>query len=536
MALTGGLDLLDRHGLQGWVQDTDDPDSPVSLVVRVDGVVVARALANLYRADLERAGIGSGRYGFALKLEAVSTFEPHTVEIVQEGGEQALPGTPRLIPASPELDDALQDHLVALLSHAESDATLTRWAAFLAGQADRLLQLRADAASHKPRATVPREFRVRWTGIGPPPDPEPAPRALIVDESLPVANRDAGSRAILSHARALRRLGFSVSFAPSDMKGGPAAATLEAEGITCCAAPWCASVEEVLRRQNSGFALVYIHRGTNTRYLPLVRHYQPRARIVYSVADLHHLRLARQAEVEERPELLEASRRVRAMELSAMRFVDAVITHSSYEQALIAKELPGVKVHLVPWSVPPQPVRTPWRERAGLAFIGSYAHPPNLDAAWWLVQDVMPLVRAGNPAVACTLAGSAMPDALAELVAPGIHPAGFVEDLSGLLERVRLTVAPLNFGAGLKGKVLESWAAGIPCACTPVAAEGIALPPVLQETVGASAAQLAAVIARLHDDEAFNRECSAAGLAYVAANLSEARLDAQLREAVGLRA
>lgn len=534
--LSGGLDLIDRHGLQGWVRQLDEPDAPVSLLIKIDGAVKARILANYHRVDLEEAGIGDGRFGFALKLEDVSAFEPHTVEIVREADGSPLPGTPRLIPAAPELTDALQDHLVELLSHADSAPDLIHWATFLANQADRMLQRRADIVSDKPHRTAPREFRVRWTGQGPAPDADPAPRALIIDDRLPVANRDAGSQAILSHIRSLQRLGFNVTVAPSDMRGGDAVSSLQADGVTCCSLPWCASVEEVLRRENSGYALVYVHRVANTRYLSLIRHHQPRARIVYNVADLHHLRLARQAEVEERPELLEVSRRTRAVELGAARFVDSVITHSSFERDVIVKELPQARVHVVPWAVQPRPVQTSWDARRGLAFVGSYDHPPNLDAAWWLIQDVMPLVRAGNPAIECYLAGSGMPDALMAAVSPGIRPLGYISDLSGLFETVRLTVAPLNYGAGLKGKVLDSLAAGLPCACTPVAAEGTGFPAILQAMVGETAAALAAIILRLHDDPFFNADCSAAGLAYVTATLSDAQVDSALREAVGMRA
>ena len=536
MPLSGGVDLIDRYGLQGWVQETADPESPVTLLLKVDGHVASRTLANLYRPDLEKAGIGSGRYGFALKLDELSPFEPHTIELVREGDDAPVNGTPQTIPAVTMLDDTLQDHLVALLSQAETDDMLKQWAGFLAGQAERLLQRRADAASHKPRPSAPREFRVRWSGRNPAPDTDPAPRALIIDETLPAENRDAGSRVILSHMRSLQRLGFKVNFVASDARGGGTAEMLEAEGITCHCPPWCASVEEVLRRENGGYALIYIHRGTNTRYLPLIRHYQTRARIIYSVADLHHLRLARQAEVEERPELLEASRRVRMAELSAARFVESVITHSTFERAVILKDAPNAKVHVVPWSVPAQPTTPTWQERSGVAFIGSYAHPPNLDAAWWLIQDVMPLVRAKNPAIECILGGTSMPEALQAAVAPGIRPVGFVEDLQGLLGQVRLTTAPLNYGAGLKGKVLDSLAAGVPCACTPMAAEGMDLPPLLQSTIGMGAESLASIIVRLHDDEAFNAACRRAGLDFIEANMSDARVDARMREAVGLAA
>ena len=527
--LQGHIDTLDRHGLRGWAQDPADPDTPVSLAILIDGEPFTRVLANVFRQDVLDAGFSAGRCGFALRLEGLSPLRHHTVDIVAEGSGWPIPGTPRIIPAAPEPDDATLDELAALLGQVEGAGALTRWAGFLAGQAVQLLQRRADAAANKPHPSAPRHFRVRWTGQGPDPDPEPAPRALVIDETLPSLTRDAGSRALVSHMESLRRLGFRVVLAPADMKGGDTAA-LEAAGIECCCSPWSASVEEVLRRENGGFALLYVHRATSARYFSLLRHHQPRARLVYSVADLHHLRLARQAEVEGRPELLEASERARVVERAAMRFADAVITHSTFERDLIERDVPPGRVHVVPWAVQPQPPPA----LAGVAFIGSFGHPPNVDAAWWLIQDVMPLVRAVDPSIHCVVAGSGMPDALRAIVAPGIRPVGFAPDLHALLAPVRLTVAPLTFGAGLKGKVLDSLAAGIPCACTSIAAEGMDWPPVLQAMVGDGAEALAAVILRLHGDPALNAACGEAGRAFVEAAMSEARVDAAMRKAAGL--
>ena len=536
MSLRGNVEKVDRDGVQGWVREEEDPAVPVSLLVSVDGDPVSRVLANVYRQDLERAGIGNGRHGFMLKLEGLSPSVPHNVRITRETDGQDVPGSPAVIPPSLRFDTEFQQHLAKMLSDAETDEELAARAAFLAQQADRLLQLRADRRTNRMERTGHRQFRARWSGRGAAAEPDHPPRALVIDDVLPDVNRDAGSQAVVSHIRSLQRLGYAVTIAPAGMAGGAEVAALEAIGVSCCCAPWCGSVEEVLRREQAGFALVYLHRGSNARYLPLIRHLQPRARVIYSVADLHHIRLARQAEVEQRPELLEASQRVRMAELSAARFADGVITHSSYEAALLKRDLPEAKVHVVPWSVPARPVSAQWSERRGLAFIGSYGHAPNLDAAWWLIQEIMPLVREQEPDLECLLVGSSMPDSLKAAVAPGVQPVGHVDDLPALFNRVRLTVAPLAFGAGVKGKVLDSLAAGVPCVCTPVAAEGLDLPDTLAGLVAPAAAGLAAAILRLHRDEAYNQACSAAGLAYVEQMLCESRLDTLMREAVGLRA
>ena len=535
MGMLGNIERADRQGVQGWVRDEADPSSPVSLVVSVDDEVVSRVLANVYRQDLEQAGFGNGRHGFLLKLEGLPPTSTHTVRVSREDDSTDVPGSPIVIPATLRFDAEMRDHLATMLADAETDEELSERAAFLAQQADRLLQLRADRRSNRPDRTGHRQFRARWSGRGGAAEPERPQRVLVIDDTTPNANRDAGSQAVISHIRSLQRLGYAVVFAPANMDGGPDVVALESMGVACCCAPWSGSVEEVLRREAGGFALVYLHRGGNARYLPLIRHFQPSARVVYSVADLHHLRLARQAEVEQRPELTEASQRVRAAELSAARFADSVITHSSHEAALLKRDLPDAKIHVVPWHVPVRPTTVPWSERRGLAFIGSYGHAPNLDAAWWLIQEVMPLVRAEDDSIECLLVGSNMPDSLKAAGAPGIQPVGRIENLPSLFDSVRLTAAPLAFGAGVKGKVLDSLAAGVPCACTPIAAEGMDLPDDLLGTVAPDAAGLAKVILRLHRDEAFNRTCSASGLAYVTAALSEERLDTSMRTALGLR-
>ena len=126
-----------------------------------------------------------------------------------------------------------------------------------------------------------------------------------------------------------------------------------------------------------------------------------------------------------------------------------------------------------------------------------------------------------------------MPEALRrELARPGVHALGRVARLADVFERVRLTVAPLRFGAGLKDKVVRSMGAGVPCVGTSEAFEGMPqLPRLLQQDcIRDTAHALAAAIVRMHRDEACNAGCAAAGLAYVAATYNQPRIDALMRE------
>jgi glycosyltransferase involved in cell wall biosynthesis len=170
-----------------------------------------------------------------------------------------------------------------------------------------------------------------------------------------------------------------------------------------------------------------------------------------------------------------------------------------------------------------------------VAFVGSFGHAPNLDAGLFLIEQVMPLMWANGQNIPCVLVGSDFPAVLRAAVdaAPGpVQVLGQVPKLAAVWDRVRLSVAPLRFGAGLKGKVLDSLAAGIPCVCTPIAAEGADLPGEFADITGKDPQALAAIILRLRDDEAENARFAEAGLAWVGAHLSAERIDRALAAAV----
>ena len=523
--MLGRVDRAERGRLHGWAFDAAFPDAPVALLILANDVLVERVVANRHRVDVEQAGIGHGRCGFSVVLDPpLLPTRSWLVRVVSELDGTELPGSPVRLPASTEFDAEMEAAVASALTDATTEQEIERRVAFVSSLWDRLLQVRADRRSDRPVRDAVAE-RLRPAGVL-------ARRALVIDNhGMPEPNRDGGSTALLSHMRALQRLGYHVTFAAGQMLEEPAAPFLRRAGFGLCHAPWFGSVEEALRREADSFDLVYLHRiGTAFDYARLVRRYQPRAWVVYSVADLHHLRLARQAVVEQRPELMAEAHRVKAQELDAARAADAVIVHSSAEAALMCSAVPEVRVHTVAWAVPARPVTTPWGERGGAAFVGNFRHAPNVSAAMFLARAIAPAVQARNPAVTFDLVGAEQSRELAA-ACPGLQLAGHVPDLRSVLDGVRLTVAPLRFGAGLKAKVMDSLAAGVPCVCLPAAAEGFDFPAELRGLVAPDADAAVEAILRLHDDEEYSRAMSEAGLAYARDRFSEGALDDALRQA-----
>lgn len=378
----------------------------------------------------------------------------------------------------------------------------------------------------------------RFTGEQPELESERAVkrRAYFIDDTALTPEQDAGSNAALQHILALMRLGYKVTFLPADNMAqlNPHTANLQKLGVECLYAPHFWSVEEVFRKARVKPDLVYLHRFVNaSKYASLVRQHFPECFTVYNVADLHFLRQQRELAVE--GTLSVAPRITEEAELSVMRQVDSVIVHSSVEADILQKRAGELNVHTVTWTVLPRPSVTPFKGRAGYAFVGSYGHRPNVDAATYLARDIAPLLRESNPNIVGFLVGSNPPRELASLEAENLKVLGFVPDLTTLLHRLRCTVAPLRYGAGLKGKILESFAHGLPCVMTELAAEGLNLPRQLAWLIALTPEQFTEKLLAVHEDESLNARLSAHALDYIRENCSAYVTQEKLAEAIARR-
>lgn len=537
----GKLDSADRHSLTGWCQDSSRSEAPVSLIITDNDKLVGRVLANLFRSDLEKDGVGSGRHAFDFQFpHPLLPSEKHVIHVRRELDGVDVEGSPFIIEPASEFDGEAEATFSKFLGHFGREDDIDRKIVFLAGELSQLVQQRADSESRRRLRRRNRDLLRRWGGAAEAPASVAEAknerlRALVIDDRVPLLDRDAGSNALVSHMESLQRLGYDVSLVPaSDMKAdAKAASALRATDIRVCALPFYGSTEEVLWRQAGEFDLVYLHRISNAnRYGELVRQHFPKARKIYSVADLHHVRLSRQAAVENRSELLKVAERVKFAEFLAAATADVVITHSDYEADLLRKNLPKANVHRVPWAVTPRPTHIPFAERSGIAFIGGYGHAPNVDAAKWLMSSLVPRIRWQDPSIECYVVGSDLPDELRNVKSEGVTLVGHVDDLSAIFDRVRLTVAPLSYGAGVKGKIIDSLAAGVPCVYTTVAAEGMNLPEELEPCRADNARTIASAVCELHANAELYERCREAGLKYVMDELSAEQIDSAMRRAI----
>ncbi len=514
-AVNGHLDGASRELVNGWAWVPSDPDRALTIEVAIDGTVAGRTVADRRRDDVRLAGFGHGRCGFEFELPALSPFEAHEVAVRVVGSDAVLAGSPRTIEAVPHVTQSA----VAGFAHAVRHLGGSGPAPL--DDAIRLLTDQAEVLRRARRTEPPDDRRAL---------------ALVIDDRLPTIDRDAGSQAIVSHARALTRLGYRVVFVPANLEIARNAASLDGPHVTIATVPQYRSVEEILRAHGADVSLIYLHRHVNMiRFGALARRYCPAARLLLNVADLHYLRIAREAQVTADEARLAESRVVHEREMFAIGLADLVVTHSAHEAELLARVVPEGRLHVVPWDVAQGRISAPFDAREGVIFIGGADHTPNVDAARFLVGPVMTRVHASDPSITCTLVGEGLERALGNAMAPGCTAVGHVPDLWEAMNDVRLSAAPVRFGAGVKGKVLQSMAAGLPCVTTSVGSEGLSLPASLKGTVADSAEGLAAAILRLHGDETANARAATASAAFAARHAGAGAVDRALGTALGVK-
>ncbi len=268
------------------------------------------------------------------------------------------------------------------------------------------------------------------------------------------------------------------------------------------------------------------------QYAPLAR--RAGALVACTAVELAFLTQVRRARQEQAP-LWRARRWLGALslwryELNALRRCDLVITLSPTDAATLRRWLPRLPVVYLPSGVDLDawPACFDPHAEDQVLFVGNYLHPPNLEGAQWLAREVWPLVRAARPGARLTLAGRAPPPAIQALAAPTSCVPGTIDDLRPLYAQASLVAAPIFWGSGVRIKLLEALACGLPTVTTAQAAEGIDMRHERSALFAEEPATFAAAILRLLDDAALRARLGAAGRALVEQHYDWNRIGARL--------
>jgi O-antigen biosynthesis protein len=304
-------------------------------------------------------------------------------------------------------------------------------------------------------------------------------RILVVDDRSPDRSMGAGFGRMFDALVELSDAGFVLTLFPT-AKVDPLHDGLVWKGVALLAG----SLDEHLRRPDIFYDAVIVSRPHNfSRVSALVRRNQPQAALVYDAEALYWRRLERQASITLAIDEVEARRLTVAARFSR-RLEERIFRESDYAVAVSRDEaeiLHGLQgacpVDVLLPSEPNVPFTSrSFADRRDLGYVAGWlAGPqsPNADGLRWFVADVLPHLCTLVPWVTLKVTGANPPTEMLALGGPNVEFTGRVESLPRFYDGIRVAIAPIRYGAGVKLKTVEALQYGVPVVATTVGAEGI---------------------------------------------------------------
>jgi len=221
---------------------------------------------------------------------------------------------------------------------------------------------------------------------------------------------------------------------------------------------------------------VWLHRPEIfAKYYPIIKKNKPAARVFFDMVDFHYLRFKREFELTGDSGALKKAGKFLKLELENCKNADQIIVISDIEKEALkefysndAKVISIGNIHQYFQNEKP----VSFENRRDLLFIGGFDHKPNVDAVNYLAEEIMPLVWELNPEISISIIGSNPPESILKLNSKKFKIVGYVADVSSYFLNSRIFVAPLRYGAGIKGKIGQSLEFGLPLVTTNIGAEG----------------------------------------------------------------
>ena len=297
------------------------------------------------------------------------------------------------------------------------------------------------------------------------------PRIIVFDERVPSPDRDAGSLRMFLILRTLAKWSHVIFVPFNRPQSLDYERALWKEGVETADA---VDYRKLLKNRNVKAAIVsrpsmaeaLIHR---------IRRANPHVRVVFDMVDTHFIRFQREHEVSRDAHALAEAHRYRKLESRLAQKSDLVWSASLEDKKVMEREVPGRRIEVVPTIHELRDRGKSFVERRDLLFIGNLAHRPNDDAVLFFMREVYPLLLQTLPNMQLDIIGDNPSADIVAYNSATVRVRGYVPDVEPYLRERRVFVAPLRFGAGIKGKVGEAMAHGIPVVTTAIGAEGFGL-------------------------------------------------------------
>ncbi len=363
---------------------------------------------------------------------------------------------------------------------------------------------------------------------------------LIVDHYLPQVDRDAGSRCISNFIDSMLELGYHVKFLGENQNVPKKyMRALQEKGVEVLYGHAFdfddESWKSYLEKNSANFDAILLSRASVCLpVLKFIRSIAYSGKVIYFGHDLGYRRLEREAADKKNTALAKQAKNIKAVE-------DFMYANADNSLVISVDELDYLKQYITkPLSYIPGyffevAARTPgYEEREGLLFVGGFNHPPNKDAMKWFLDDIYPQLSVHN--IGLTIVGSLVPDFIFKYKEQfkniNIQSEIPVDELERLYAKSRIAVVPLLSGAGVKGKVIEAMAKGIPVVGTDTAFEGMPKDDSFAYKGANSVQEMIAEILRIYSHKDAWEKLSAFGKTYVRDNFNKENMKAVFKNII----
>jgi GT2 family glycosyltransferase/glycosyltransferase involved in cell wall biosynthesis len=326
---------------------------------------------------------------------------------------------------------------------------------------------------------------------------------LVIDQYVPTPDRDSGSLRMFQILKLLHQLGHHITFIPDNLaKSEPYTGELQKRGIEVQYHPYIKSVREYLSVHGARFDVVILSRRDFARkHVEHVRIHAPQSRVIFDTVDLHFLREDRHASLTNDPEVLRQAEGKQDLELKLINEADETWVVSEVEQQLLQAMRPTKSIQVVSNIVDVPGSTGPFASRRDWLFIGSFEHTPNVDAMIFFLREIYPLVQSRLKDAKFYIIGQKVPPEVVTLATENVVITGVQPEVRPFFENARLSVAPLRYGAGVKGKINQSMGFGVPVVATSLAVEGMNLQPRQDVLVADTPTEFAEAVVELYESE-----------------------------------
>jgi O-antigen biosynthesis protein len=340
------------------------------------------------------------------------------------------------------------------------------------------------------------------------------PRVIVFDHEVPTPDKDSGSARMYLILKALAKWGRPVFVPVYQSAGREYEAVLEKEGVRVAS---LAEYKELVR-EGDFYAAILSRASVADAVLPAIRKIDPTVKIIFDTVDVHHLRLAREYELTGDIRYAEEAALLKRQETRAAAASDQVWCVTPDDAEALRREVPALRAKIIPNIHPLQGRGAEFDARGGLLFIANFNHRPNTDAVHYFMHKVFPLVRESLPGVKFYVVGSHMPDEIKWYGSnvEGVETLGHVPDVDPLFHKSRVFVAPLRYGSGMKGKIGQALAYGLPVVTTGVGAEGMGLGHGREAMIADDQGEFARRVIQVYRDRELWQQLSDNGYGHVA--------------------